>query len=68
MTDKSPYNPQYNGTTAFKFQLGEGYRTLHRKLKGNWKVLNNAGDSGISYETLSQVCRVECRKNIYMYM
>jgi len=36
------------------YKLGEGYRTLHRKLKGNWKVLNNAGDSGISYETLSQ--------------
>ena len=29
-------------------------RTLHRKLKGNWKVLSNSGDSGISFETLSQ--------------
>ena len=37
------------------YKLGEGYRTLHRKLKGNWKVLSNTGDTGISYETLSQV-------------
>jgi len=36
------------------YKLGEGYRTLHRKLKGNWKVLSNTGDTGITYETLTQ--------------
>lgn len=36
------------------YRLTEGYRTLHRKLKANWKVLSNSGDSGITVETLSQ--------------
>ena len=38
------------------YKLAEGYRTLQRKLKGNWKVLSNTGDTGITFETLSQVC------------
>ena len=37
------------------YKLSEGLRTLHRKLKGNWKVLTNSGDSGVTNETLSQV-------------
>ena len=37
------------------YKLTEGLRTLHRKLKGNWKVLSNSGDSGVTNETLSQV-------------
>ena len=37
------------------YKLNEGLRTLHRKLKGNWKVLSNSGDSGVTNETLSQV-------------
>ena len=37
------------------YKLGEGYRTLHRKLKANWKVLSNSGDNGVTVETLSQV-------------
>ena len=37
------------------YKLGEGYRTLHRKLKANWKVLSNNGDNGVTVETLSQV-------------
>ena len=48
MFDKSK-NPVY--------KLEEGYRTLQRKLKGNWKVLSNTGDTGITFETLSQVCQ-----------
>jgi len=36
------------------YKLGEGYRTLHRKLKANWKVLSNNGDNGVTVETLSQ--------------
>lgn len=36
------------------YKLGEGYRTLHRKLKANWKVLSNSGDNGVTVETLSQ--------------
>ena len=38
------------------YKLAEGYRTLQRKLKGNWKVLSNTGDTGITFESLSQVC------------
>ena len=37
------------------FKLNEGLRTLQRKLKGNWKVLSNSGDSYVTSETLSQV-------------
>ena len=37
------------------FKLTEGLRTLQRKLKGNWKVLSNSGDSSVTTETLSQV-------------
>ena len=37
------------------FKLTEGLRTLQRKLKGNWKVMSNSGDSGVTTETLSQV-------------
>ena len=37
------------------FKLNEGLRTLQRKLKGNWRVLSNSGDSSVTTETLSQV-------------
>ena len=33
------------------------FRSLQRKLKGNWKVLSNSGDSGITRESLAQVGR-----------
>ena len=36
------------------FKLAEGFRTLHRKLKANWKVMSNSGETGITIETLSQ--------------
>jgi hypothetical protein len=31
------------------------FRSLQRKLKGNWKVLSNSGDSTITRESLAQV-------------
>jgi hypothetical protein len=37
------------------------YRSLQRKLKGNWKVLSNSGDSTITRESLQQVKSLACR-------
>ena len=37
------------------YKLTEGFRSLHRKLKANWKVLSNQGEAGVTQETLSQV-------------
>ena len=37
------------------YKLTEGLRSLHRKLKANWKVLSNQGDSGVTPDTLAQV-------------
>ena len=42
------------------YKLGEGLRSLHRKLKANWKVLSNQGETGITQETLSQVRAKTC--------
>ena len=36
------------------FKLSEHYRSLHRKLKANWKVQSNLGEGGINLDTLLQ--------------